>query len=180
MREEYEELVSVLSSYTEKLKNHLLSLEQEKSKLQSKVLIFFVSIISLIFISLSLSNNIRPLAQNDVIYKSQAYYILFYLGIIVLLSLFIGMLIVIRNYYMKRSTEKLELTIKRKQLIKLIKYISQYEEHGNFSLIQHFLMNLRLTEAEEIITLSKKHNGYSKLRRPDEKTEKDIENIWAN
>lgn len=152
---DYEDLVAALNGYTEQLKKIYLSVETYQLKRRSQILAFFMWEIAIITTSLTLVNFAKNFIKNAQWLGAA----LVFLSPIVILSLVLGVILIIKRGKVKYSQDKLELNIKRKQLIQVIKYASQYNEHSENAPIQRFLMEVKLSEAEEMIFLSEKYDN---------------------
>lgn len=163
--EEYKDIVYVMDGYTKRLKD--LYYSREKSR-QDRTSFFGLSI----FMSglYTISAFALESVQSSPIYSN--------VFSIFLITSFVGIILAFLMYANKssnsinifrRSQNLTELVYTRKQLIKLLKYVSQVLDNNEFSPPKKFLMDLKLSEAEEIIHLTKKiaNKHTSKISKPD-------------
>lgn len=150
--EDYRDVVYSMDKYTSRLRN-LYSLKNDDStKHQRKVFNLFFSIL----ITLGIFSLVNLIYLSE---KNKPYTIQLIFGIVSITTLVIS-LVLINQFFRKNVNAPYnnidELLYTRKKLDQLVRYVSQLLEHSDFSPPRRFLMDIHLSEAEEIIYLTRK------------------------
>ncbi len=168
--DEYQDIVHVMDSYTQRLR----SLYVAKEKLRRDKIIWLASLIIILFLSVFSVYELSKL--NSLPVRELLTGVLIATSVLFAIPTFIYLHQSSRTSLYDTVNDTREIVYTRKQLVKFMKYVSQVLDHNTFSPPKKFLMDVKLSEAEEVIFLTekffKKHsNDPSQLKNFQAKNE---------
>lgn len=164
--DEYRDIVYVMDGYIDRLRR--LYTHQENIR-KNNTLLIAINVVSVIVISYAAYGIYQlnlPSPFNQLTLVIAAILIVSIGGISIIMHINRAA----KNSFYAPSQGIRETIYARKQLLRFVKYISQVLDHNDFSAPKKFLMDLKLSEAEEVINLTEKffQKHYKKIQFSDE------------